>query len=114
MAFHSLRQNRRVDTTTIQITVDNQSPEVSIPYPVNEQQFQFESGEFITLQAEAYDNIGLESVTFYMDNNELVSQTQSPYAVPWRLSVGEHVLRVEAIDFAGNSSESSITITVNE
>jgi len=102
-----LRENRRVDSTTIQITVDNQTPEVSIPYPEDDQKFQYEFGKYITLQAEASDNIGLDTVVFYIDDNEIVRQSQPPYAVPWWLTTGEHVLRVEAFDFAGNVSEAS-------
>jgi hypothetical protein len=109
-----LRENRRVDTTTIQITVDNKPPEVSIPYPENNQIFQYQFGEYITLQAVAHDNIGLDTVTLFVDDNELTRQSQPPYAVPWRLAVGEHILRVEAIDFAGNSSQESIIFVVKE
>jgi hypothetical protein len=109
-----LRENRRVDTTTTQITVDNQPPEVSIPYPENEGQFKYEFGKHITLQANASDNIGLEAVAFYIDDHELVRQPQPPYAVPWRLTAGEHILRVTAIDFAGNISQTSVKFIVDE
>jgi hypothetical protein len=109
-----LRHNRRVDTNTIQITVDNQNPEISIPYPEDGQQFPFKRNEVITLQAEASDNIGLQAVIFYVDGQELIQQTQPPYAIPWRISRGEHTLRVEAIDLAGNTSEASIFFSVIE
>jgi hypothetical protein len=109
-----LRDNRRVDTNTIQITVDNQNPVISIPYPEEGQQFRYEFNEFITLQAEANDNIGLESVTFYVDNRQLIQQSQPPFAVPWRVSPGEHIMRVEAVDFAGNNSEASVSFIVEE
>jgi hypothetical protein len=109
-----VRNNRRVDTNTIQITVDNQKPEVFIPYPEDNQQFIYKSNDFITLQAEAKDNIGLAAVVFYMDDRELIRQGQPPYAIPWRVSLGEHTLRVEAIDLAGNTSEANISFNVVE
>jgi membrane carboxypeptidase/penicillin-binding protein len=109
-----LRDNRRVDSTTIQITVDNQPPTVTIPYPENNQIFDYEFQKNITLQANVSDNIGLDSVAFFMDDQEIIRQSQQPYAVPWQLSVGEHILRVEANDFAGNISEDSINFTVTE
>jgi hypothetical protein len=109
-----LRSNRKVDTTTIQVTVDNLSPEVSIPYPENGQSFQYKFGQYITFQAEASDNIGLKSVVFYIGDQELIRQSQPPYAVPWRASPGEYILRVEAIDFAGNTTETRITFRVEE
>jgi membrane carboxypeptidase/penicillin-binding protein PbpC len=110
----ALRDNRRVDSTTIQITVDNQPPTVLIPYPENNQIFDYEFQKSITLQADVSDNIGLDSVAFYVDEQEIIRQSQQPYAVPWQLAVGEHVLRVVATDFAGNISEDSINFIVSE
>jgi hypothetical protein len=109
-----LREDRKVDTTTIQITVDNQLPEITIPYPENGQEFQYEFGKHITLQAQPIDNIGLDTVVFYVDDYEIARQTQPPYAVPWRLTAGDHTLRVQVIDLAGNTSETSTNFTVME
>jgi hypothetical protein len=109
-----LRENRKVDTTTIQVTVDNQNPEVAIPYPEDGQIFTYEFRKQITFRAEASDNIGLAYVIFEVDDRELIRQTQPPYAVPWRVSPGEHTLRVEVVDLAGNSSEISITFLIEE
>jgi hypothetical protein len=109
-----LRENRRVDTNTIQITVDNQAPEVSILYPEDREIFAYKFNEFMTLQAEASDNIGIRNIIFYVDDRELIQQTQSPYAVPWRITPGEHLFRIEAIDLAGNTSEASIVFSITE
>ena len=109
-----LRENRRVDSSTIQITVDNQSPTVSIPYPENNQIFDYEDQKYITLQADVSDNIGIDSVAFFLDEQEIIRQSQQPYAVPWQLAIGKHILRVETTDFAGNVSEENINFFVNE
>ncbi|HBX68991.1 MAG TPA: hypothetical protein DEH25_06325, partial [Chloroflexi bacterium] len=109
-----LRDNRKVDTATIQVTVDNLPPEVSIPYPENGQTFQYEFGKEITFRAEANDNIGLKFVVFYVGDRELARQSQPPYALPWRAKPGEYTLRVEALDLAGNTSEVSIDFSVEE
>ena len=109
-----LRENRRVDSSTIQITVDNQPPTVSIPYPEDNQSFKYESQKYITLLADVSDNIGVDSVVFYIDEQEIIRQSQQPFAVPWRLAVGEHTLRIKATDFAGNISEDSIKFIVTE
>jgi hypothetical protein len=109
-----LRENRKVDTTTIQVTADNLSPEVSISYPEDGQIFEFEFGKDITLRAEASDNIGLKSVIFYIGDQELVRQSQPPFAIPWRAALGEHTLRIEVVDLAGNISEASINFSVLE
>ena len=109
-----LRDNRKVDTATIQVTIDNLPPEVSIPYPENGQTFQYEFGKEITFRAEANDNIGLKFVVFYVGDRELARQSQPPYALPWRAKPGEYTLRVEALDLAGNTSEVSIDFSVEE
>jgi membrane carboxypeptidase/penicillin-binding protein PbpC len=109
-----LRENRKVDTTTIQITVDNQDPEVSIQYPRLNQSFDYEFDQFITLQANVNDNIGLEAVQFFIDGSSLIQQYTPPFAVPWRLEVGEHTLRVKAIDMAGNTTEDTISFVVKD
>ena len=72
------------------------------------------NSEYITLLADASDNIGLGEVIFYVDDHELIRHSQPPFAVPWRVTRGEHNLRVEAIDLAGNVSEASVSFIVNE
>ena len=109
-----LRENNRVDTSVIQVTVDNLPPEVAILYPQDAQRFPYETGKKITFRAEASDNIGLESVIFYLDGEELARQSQPPYAVPWYAKTGAHTLRVKAADFAGNVSEAEVVFQVEK
>ena len=109
-----LRENRKVDTTTIQVTVDNQAPDVFITYPEENQILNFEFAKDITFRVEATDNIGLDSVVFYINDEALIRQSQPPFALPWRVRSGEHILRVEAIDLAGNTRETSVNFSVIE
>jgi membrane carboxypeptidase/penicillin-binding protein len=107
-----LRENQRVDTATVQVTVDNQYPELSIPYPSPGQTFTYELGSSITFQAQASDNIALDTVEFYLGERLVASQTQPPYAIPWRTSPGEFTLRVVATDLAGNQSQAEVNFQV--
>jgi membrane carboxypeptidase/penicillin-binding protein len=106
-----LRASQRVDTITIQVTVDNESPQVSIPYP-EAGQFFTEDPDRITFQAQASDNIGLAAVEFYVNDQLVIRQTQPPFAIPWQASTGRFTLKVVAIDFAGNESEASVEFAV--
>ncbi|MCK4897573.1 MAG: hypothetical protein KAS38_02255 [Anaerolineales bacterium] len=50
----------------------------------------------ITIQTEVSDDLELAEVEFFIDG-ELVSTLNSPpYAIPWRLKIGDHILRVRA------------------
>ena len=110
-----LREDNRVETSVIQVTVDNLPPQVSIIYPQQEDEMlPYTSGKKITFRVEASDNIGLESVRFYLDDDLLARQSQPPYAVPWYTRPGRYTLHVEATDFAGNTSETEITFRVSE
>ena len=108
-----LREDQRVDTTTIQVTVDNLSPEVDIPYPEGGAVYTLSDAQTLTLMAQAGDNLGLEAVEFYIDGHLVATQTQSPFAFPWEIEIGKHVFTAKAVDRAGNSSKDSVTFFVD-
>ena len=108
-----IRQDQKVESDTIQVTVDNTLPEVSITYPSQGQQINQSQKKEITIQARASDDLGLKSLDFYVDGKLIYSATQSPYAYPWQTISGNHTLRVEATDLAGNKNEATVTLTVN-
>jgi len=107
-----VRDDQRADTATIQVTVDNQPPDLSIPYPGDGQSFAYGLDKSITFQAQVSDNLGLAAVEFYLGDRLITSQTQPPFAIPWRTSPGEYTLWVKAIDLAGNASETSVSFVV--
>jgi membrane carboxypeptidase/penicillin-binding protein len=107
-----LRNDQRVDTSTIQVTLDNLAPEISITYPEDRRVFASLQNANITFLANANDNIGLEKIEFYLDNDLVTTQTEPPFAYPWQSSKGTHILLIKGIDFAGNTTEKSVTFTV--
>ncbi len=60
-------QNQNVRTTTVQVTVDNQAPEIDIRFPDEGQQFDSTMEFGLTFQVDASDDLGLASVTFFVD-----------------------------------------------
>jgi hypothetical protein len=83
-----VREQQHVDTTTIQVTID------------------------ITFQVQATDNLQIEQVSFYIDEQLTATQNQPPFALPWSTRIGTHRLRVEATDLAGNRHQDEIVFTI--
>lgn len=93
---------------------DTTSPTVSISGPSNNSTV---SGS-TTVSANASDNVGVASVQFKLDGNDLGSaDTASPYSTTWDttgVSNGSHTLTAVAKDAAGNTAtSSSVTVTVS-
>ena len=59
---------------------------------------------------------GVQAVEFYGDGVLPARDTAAPYATSWNLrkvSKGVHTIKVRALDNAGNTTEQSVSITVN-
>jgi hypothetical protein len=103
-----------VESTTVQVTVDNQKPQVLIRYPQENQEIRLSETEAITILADVSDDLDLAEVEFFI-NGELVAILSSPpYAFPWKIKIGEHSLRVRASDRAGNVRDARVRILVEE
>jgi membrane carboxypeptidase/penicillin-binding protein len=106
-----VRNDQRVDTAVLQVTVDNQAPQVAILSPMDGQEAIPRAGQ-ITILAEVQDNLESQRVEFYLNGDLLETRYQMPYAIPWQSKPGEHTLRVVAFDKAGNQAEASSKFTV--
>ncbi len=107
-----VRSGQIIETNTIQVTVDNQPPEITISYPEDEQVFENQAGVPITFQVQASDNIGLEYIEYILDENLIETQTQPPFALPWLSRLGEHTLEIRAVDLTGNESSALVNFTI--
>ncbi len=101
-----------VETATIQVTVDNEKPKVDIQYPDDKEVLSLSQAKEITILVEASDDLELASVELLVDGELLASLQSPPFAYPWKLSSGEHLLQVRAIDRAGNIDEEKVTVLV--
>jgi membrane peptidoglycan carboxypeptidase len=107
-----IRQNQIVDLYTIEVTVDNQPPMVTILSPAEAEQFSRLENDVIILSASASDDLTLASVAFFVDDQPIVTLLQIPFAVLWKATPGDHLLRVLATDLAGNMRDASVKFSV--
>jgi membrane carboxypeptidase/penicillin-binding protein PbpC len=107
-----VRQNQIVDLYTIEVTVDNQPPEVTILSPADGDQFTRTTKQPVILSASASDDLNLASLAFFIDGKPIVTLVQAPFAALWQPTTGNHLLKVLATDLAGNTREASVSFSV--
>jgi membrane carboxypeptidase/penicillin-binding protein PbpC len=107
-----VREGNLVETHVIQVTVDNRPPELAILYPADGQVFAYPQDETVTVQLSITDDLLLARVDVYLNDTLIGSLIQPPYAMALDLVPGEHILRVVAVDLAGNVSEVEQTLLV--
>jgi membrane peptidoglycan carboxypeptidase len=107
-----VRKDQRVESTILPVTIDNQPPQVSIQYPSDGQVVTLPASRTITFQIQASDDLALDTLQVYVDEQLVDSLTQAPFAIPWQGFPGKHTLHVVATDKAGNSSETAATFTL--
>ncbi len=71
-------------------------------------------GGLVIIQATAADAFGVASVRFYIDDVLLFTDFVTPYQAPWNSTglTGNHSIKAEARDEAGNSSSQTIGVVV--
>ncbi|HSO26503.1 MAG TPA: Ig-like domain-containing protein, partial [Anaerolineales bacterium] len=107
-----VRADQSADTHVIMVTVDNTPPTARIRYPAaGDSVDPGPDGELI-FQAEAGDNLALQSVLFFIDDQLVQTLETPPFAYAWKTRPGPHTLRVRAIDRAGNFTEDRIEFSI--
>jgi len=106
--------NSTVRTITVTVmNVDTTAPAVSITAPANGATV---SGSAVTFSATASDAGGTQKVRFWVDGSYLGYDTSAPYAKTWDTTTyanGAHTLKVEALDWANNSTITTISVAVS-
>ncbi|MBP6687121.1 MAG: hypothetical protein KA160_04615 [Lacibacter sp.] len=70
----------------------------------------------VNVTVNATDNVGVTIVSLSVDNINVSSSTSSPFTISWNSATvanGTHTVKVIAKDAAGNTSSSSVQVTVN-
>jgi hypothetical protein len=99
--------------TTDAVTTDTQPPSVAINPSTSQT---YTSAQTVTVSAAAADNVGVARVDFYDGSTLKKSDTAAPFDFAWTVSGsdnGTHTWKAIARDAAGNTSQSSVNLTVN-
>lgn len=95
-----------VEEFIYQVTVDNTAPTIELITPEPDEQFSLDD-EFITIQPFVTDNISMDRVEFYVDDELIATSTIAPYNERWLItSPGLHTIQLRAYDAVGNTSVS--------
>ena len=90
---------------------DTESPVVKLGFSENQEEL---FGE-ITLKATVEDNQGIETISFYLDDEFIGEATEEPFEINWdsgEVEDGPYILKVIATDKSGNKAEDSREINV--
>lgn len=69
----------------------------------------------VSIEAEATDNISVDSVEFFVDGESLGAISTAPYSTSWdtnEVEDGQHTITAVAYDSFGNATEASMSVTV--
>jgi membrane carboxypeptidase/penicillin-binding protein len=106
-----VHRDQRVETATLQVTVDNTPPKVALVYPGAGETFPFSQVKVISLQAQVEDAVGVARVEWWVDGRLVKSVSHTPFSLPFVASApGAHSVMAKAYDQAGNEADSG---TVN-
>lgn len=108
----SVGGDQHVQRSTVLVTVDNQAPQIRLLSPAPGEVVEASRRGRLVLLADVTDDLGTAHVKLYLDDALLATFIQPPYAISWPAQVGQHTLRVEAADPAGNTSQTSLSFEV--
>jgi hypothetical protein len=100
--------------TTVSVNVNNADaipPSVSVTWPSDGATV----AGTVTIAAFASDAGGVQKVRFWVDTTYLSFDTTSPYSKVWDTSSfapGPHTIRAQAVDYAGNTADATITVNL--
>jgi len=103
-----VRGDQRFDMATVQVTVDNQAPDVRLISPWPGELFTMRD-ESIVIQPEVSDDFSVEYVEVWVDERKVETKTVAPFTTRWTIDrVGTHSIYLRAVDAAGNVTHSDV------
>lgn len=80
---------QNVKQSTIQVTVDNTPPLVTIGHPSDGDLYIMEDDEYVNIQADVIENVSMKRVDFYVDSEKVASTTVAPYNQKWEIKMAD-------------------------
>ncbi|MCB9450538.1 MAG: transglycosylase domain-containing protein [Anaerolineaceae bacterium] len=107
-----VRNDNSVETSIVEVTVDNVPPQVTLTAGEPGQAFRWPDDATIPLEALVQD-VSVTKVEFYHNGQLLGTDTEWPYGFTWDITrTGTETFTAVAFDQAGNSGSSEITVEV--
>lgn len=78
-------------SATTQVTVDNNPPRVEIINPWDDKQYLQEDDEWVSIDADARDNLSMGYVDFWLDNSYLGRSQVSPFTYKWTIKMQDNL-----------------------
>jgi hypothetical protein len=101
-----MRNDTSIQPFVVQVTVDNIPPTIQVISPYQDQKFQV-ADEYVVIQPIVTDNVSMDRVEFYVDDQLVATSTIAPFNERWLVTTpGKHVIQLRAYDAAGNTSVS--------
>jgi hypothetical protein len=105
--------NQKTHTDSIYLTIDNTPPSIFPIYPKDNEKISLTTAQKdIEISAIIKDNVSTSKCTFYLDNKSISTITAPPYITHYKASSGEHILKIQAEDQAGNISQQAIKVRI--
>ncbi len=111
-------QDNSVQTTSVQVTVDNVPPAITLAAQGGQtntagQVFRFPADSTILLNADVRDNLALDRVEFFQNGQPIGTDRDAPYGFTWTINrTGVEEFAAVAFDAVGNASSATLTIEV--
>ena len=78
-------------TASVQVTVDNISPTVTLLHPEDGAAYVMEDDEWVRVSAEATDRWAMDRVEFYLDGKLFGTSTVPPYTQKWTIAMSDTI-----------------------
>ena len=114
IAYDSENNSSQTDPIIINVdNIDNIPPSGVVTYPYAGQNV----NGIIEIQTEVYDNIGISTVQFYINDSLMFIDDENPFEYEWNTLLfsedEEHIITIIVSDFDNNNFENGLSVTVN-
>lgn len=74
---------------TVPVTVDAEKPRIRIIHPEDREVYVKELDDYALLQVEAFDNMGIARVEYFVDNQPVGESRLAPFSLTWTLTMSD-------------------------
>jgi membrane carboxypeptidase/penicillin-binding protein len=82
-----VKGDQSIERRAVQVTVDNTPPQIGIVNPEAEKVYVMEDDLWINIQVDAGDNLSMNRVEYFLDNQKIGETTVAPYTLRWNIEM---------------------------